>query len=1447
MIRLSVIPLMLFALAAAACGQDPWLAVERGEGPGKGKRVVLVSGDEEYRSEEALTQLAQILAKHHGFSCTVLYAIDPKTGEISPNKTDNIPGLEALRKADLMVIATRFRNLPDEQMKEIDDYLRAGRPVIGMRTATHGFNIPRDRAFAHYGNGYAGEKKDWADGFGRSVLGEKWISHHGHHGHESTRGLIAPGAKDHPILRGIHDGDIWGPTDVYGVRLPLPGDSQPLVLGQVLEGMKPDSPVVEGNDAKKNDPMMPVAWVKTYSVDGGPKGRVFTTTMGSSTDLASAGLRRLLVNACYWATGLEGQISPTANVGIVGTFDPSPFGFNGAKKGVKPADLKEQAAGSSAAAEKKPAAAPQQADPWKTAHELLARPARPARPALPPSTLPLAFQDGERIAIYGNSTAERMNLFGHFESLLHQRFPEKKLVVRNFARPADEVGNRQRAGDYTRLDDPVAAFGADTYLLFFGFNESFAGPDGVAKFKQQYETLLDELAKKYPRDDTNAAPRFVIVSPIAVEPTGDPLMPDADAQNKLLAVYRDAARDVAAKRGIAFVDLFDATRQQFTGQPGRQHTINGCHLNEAGDTFVGQLLDRQLFGAPSSHQLGADAFAKLRAAVIDKSWIAMQDHRMVNGWYVYGGRRTFDTETFPREYVKLRNMAAVRDAYVWDIAAGRPVPPVPDDSRTGETIVPPTRFGSPGTAKSENPEGGPVIKSPEDVIKTCTVPEGFEIRLFADEQKFPEIAKPVQLAFDSKGRLWVSTMPSYPQWKPGDPKPADKLVILEDTDGDEKADKSTVFYDKLHCPTGFQFFEGGVLVVDQPRMLWLKDTNGDDKADIVVNVLDGWATEDTHHTTGAFEASPGGLLHMLEGVAMSTAIETPWGPFRNHGSSGAYVLDPRTWKISHFNTPGYGNPWCYVFDEWGQGICGDGTGAAQHWDTPLSGKQYGGRKGMNPVFNTEGMRPVVGSEFLRTRQYPDDVQDQFIYACVINMNGIPRWKFSDDGAGYKGERVRHDVDGKPQPFDLIKSTDKHFRPVDPQIGPDGALWFGDWANPLIGHMQYSQRDPNRDHIHGRIYRLVYKPKPLLAPETQAGKSIEQVLEQLKSPEWRTRYRARADLQARPKAEVLAAANAWLGRVASDPNADRLATEVLWLQQSFHAVEAGLLSRLLESQVPNARAAAVRVLADERDRFPDAESRLIAKAADPIARVRTEAVRGLSFFGTMPAMQAVIASANTEPSDRFIAYTCDAALGANIPVWKKDYEAGTFAAKGTPALAILESVLGLDKKAAEIKPHLDVLLSKDPKSDEERNKAMTGLAGIKGGNVENGKAVFRRVCIACHALGADGANLGPNMAGVGKRLDSYKLVESIIDPNAAVDEKYLSTLVITADGRSIAGLLVSETPEAIVIFDGKEQKRIPVSEIDEKTKLKQSSMPEGLAGTLSPNELLDVVEFLRTLK
>jgi trehalose utilization protein len=324
--------LLAALLGGAIAIQAAGIVFEGGKGPGKGKHIVLVSGDEEYRSEEALPQLAKILSARHGFRCTVLFAIDPADGTINPDHNNNIPGLEALTAADLMVIFTRFRDLPDGQMKYIVDYVESGRPVVALRTATHAFDLKTSKTYQRY----SWSSKEWDGGFGRQVLGETWIRHHGQHGIQSTRGIIVKGQEDHPILRGIRDGDVWGPTDVYAVRLPLPGDSIPLILGQVLEGMQPDDPPLAG---PQNNPMMPVAWTKTYTGAHGKKARIFTTTMGASQDLLSEGMRRLLVNACYWAVGMEKKIPAKSNVDLAGQYNPLPFRFGGFRRGVMPRDL----------------------------------------------------------------------------------------------------------------------------------------------------------------------------------------------------------------------------------------------------------------------------------------------------------------------------------------------------------------------------------------------------------------------------------------------------------------------------------------------------------------------------------------------------------------------------------------------------------------------------------------------------------------------------------------------------------------------------------------------------------------------------------------------------------------------------------------------------------------------------------------------------------------------------------------------------------------------------------------------------------------------------------------------------------------------------------------------------------------------------------------------------
>jgi hypothetical protein len=330
----SALTVIVAVSGVTVAAEQSWVVYEGGAGPGQGKHIVFVTGDEEYRSEESMPLLAKILAAHHGFKCTVLFAINKETGQIDPVTLDNIPGLEALDTADLMVLFTRFRELPDEQMKHIMDYTNSGRPIVAMRTATHPFNYQKNPKSPYAKWSWQNKDEAFKGGYGRQVLGETWVNHYGVHQKESTRGVIAEGMENQPIVRGV--GTIWGPSDVYELTT-LHGDCKPVIIGQVLSGMNPDDKV---NPDKKP---LPVAWTKSYTGESGKAARVFTTTMGHAGDLKDANFRRLLVNACYWGLGMEDKITPQSKVDIIGQYDPFPIGFGGFKKGLKPADHKLEA------------------------------------------------------------------------------------------------------------------------------------------------------------------------------------------------------------------------------------------------------------------------------------------------------------------------------------------------------------------------------------------------------------------------------------------------------------------------------------------------------------------------------------------------------------------------------------------------------------------------------------------------------------------------------------------------------------------------------------------------------------------------------------------------------------------------------------------------------------------------------------------------------------------------------------------------------------------------------------------------------------------------------------------------------------------------------------------------------------------------------------------------
>jgi putative heme-binding domain-containing protein len=876
----------------------------------------------------------------------------------------------------------------------------------------------------------------------------------------------------------------------------------------------------------------------------------------------------------------------------------------------------------------------------------------------------LALQPHDHVILIGNTLAERMQYFGNFETFLHSRFPRNELYVRDLGWSADELTIRLRSQGFRDHGSNLVDHAPDVVIAMFGFNESFAGPSGIGKFEKDLAAFVKDpyAIDRYTSpgggwdrgDGHSNAGRgekpirtVVLVSPIAHENLQRPGLPDGSENNTRIALYTESMRKVAAREGAFFVDLFTPSREQMA-QSAKPWTINGIHLNEHGDREVGRILDEALFG-PRSDEPTVD-LAALRAAVNEKNLQFFYDHRGVNGCYIYGGRKNpYGTVNFPAEFKKLRAMTAVRDQRVWDVAQGRPVPNAIDDSGTGDLKPVETNVKAPVPATT-----------PEESLAKMEIEDGYEVKLFASEVEFPELANPVQMTFDAKGRLWIATMPGYPQYLPGVPV-NDKILIFEDTNGDGKADKQTVFADGLHLPTGLEIADGGLYVAQEPNLVFLKDTNGDDKADVREIVLDGFDSADSHHAIGAFASDPGGGLLMEEGTFHQTAVETIRGPKRC-SNAGIFRYDRRAEQFDVFVSYGFANPWGQTFDRWGQYFVADASGGANYFGTAFSGDvDYPQKHASLKQFLQKQWRPTSGCEFVSSRQFPDDAQGNYLLNNCIGFQGILQYKMRDDGAGYAADPVDP----------LLKSNDPNFRPVDLEFGADGCLYVVDWYNPLVGHMQHSLRDPNRDHFHGRIWRVKAKDRPLVVPTKIAGEPTEKVLDALTVYEDRTRYRARAELRSRSAAEVIPATEKWLVALdAKDSEYQHHLVEALWVYQSQDVVNESLLDRLLASPEPKARAAATRVLCFWRDRVGDVYGRLRKLVSDEHPLVRLEAVRALSFFRDQEAMNIAIESL-VLPQDDYLSYVFRETmqtLSRRVPV----VTAGGASGSARPLVTLIES-------------------------------------------------------------------------------------------------------------------------------------------------------------------------------
>lgn len=867
------------------------------------------------------------------------------------------------------------------------------------------------------------------------------------------------------------------------------------------------------------------------------------------------------------------------------------------------------------------------------------------------------LKPGDHVSIIGNALADRMQHHGWLETAIQGRFPDHRLSFRNLGFSADEINQRPRSAGFGSPDDWLVRCNTDVVFAFFGYNESFAGEAGVDEFKAELTALIRHTRGQKYNGKTTA--RLVLFSPNAFEDHRDRNLPDGTERNKRLALYTAAMLEVAKKERVPFVDLFTLSKRLYAATE-KPLTINGIHLTDEGNRLLANAIAGAVFPDKAVVHSKKTDVARLNAAVRDKNFHWFQRYRTTDGYNVHGGRSNLsypdkltgrkisNYEICQREMAILDAMTAIRDKVIWAAANGKTVKP--DDSNTPPFI--PITSNKPGPL----PGGKHEFLSGEDAIKKMTVAKGMKVNLFASEEMFPDLVSPVQMSFDTKGRLWVAVWPSYPHWTPKD-KMDDKLLVLEDTDGDGKADKCTTFAGGLHNPTGFEFWNGGVIVAMTPDLLFLKDTNGDGKADVRKRILHGLCSADTHHAANSFVLSPGGSLFFQEGTFHRSQVETIHGPVRNRDGC-VWRFNPRTWKVDRYIPFNFANPHGHVFDRWGQDFVHDGTGAVPYHAPLFSGHiDYPQKHAKPPQLYRQRTRPCGGTEILSSAHFPKRNQGNLLVANVIGFQGIQQYKFEDKGSSFGATEIEP----------LVQSSDLNFRPVDIETGPDGAVYFVDWQNPIIGHMQHHIRDPNRDKEHGRVYRISYEGRPLLQPRKIEGQPIPQLLELLKDPNDRIRYRTRIELSGRKTSDVMAALGDWIKKEldAGGPDYEHNLLEALWVQQHHNAVDGKLLRKLLRTKDYRARAAATRVLCYSRDRIDNPLELLMVQADDPHPRVRLIAVWAASFFRDVKAVEVALTILK-HPMDQYLTFTLGETMKQLRPIWKQAIAGGASLAADNPA-------------------------------------------------------------------------------------------------------------------------------------------------------------------------------------
>ena len=851
----------------------------------------------------------------------------------------------------------------------------------------------------------------------------------------------------------------------------------------------------------------------------------------------------------------------------------------------------------------------------------------------------IAVSTHDNIAFLGGNLCSRMINYGHFETAIHLAFPNDSLTIRNMCDDGDTPGFRPHSGrdsswafdgawDYQDElanksynvghfefpDEWLSRLDINTIIAFFGYAESFRGMEGLEDFRGELQAFVDHsLSLSY---DTIYAPQLVLVSPIAFEDLSNHYdLPDGVIINQNLQAYAKVIQEVAAENSLPYIDAYNKSKHWFSAKS--EMTIDGFQMTDKSYKEFAEFLVDEIFGVRVKNKQKS----KVLAAVKEKNWFWHNDYKIPNGVHVFGRRYDpFGPDNYPYELQKIRQMTQIRDRNIWSVLNGNPLDLEKEDAQT--IILPEveTNFKTGDYGRGDNK-----YLYGDEAVEKIKTPEGYQVELFASETDFPDLANPVQLSFDNEGRLWVAVMPSYPHYKPGDPKPNDKLIILEDTDGDGKADKQTIAADGLHLPIGFELAPEGVYISQGTNLKILKDKDDNGYFESEEVLLSGFDDHDTHHAISAFCADPSGAIYMAEGVFLHTNVETPYGVVRAH-NGGFYRYNPAKKHLERTSQVRIPNPWGIAFDDWGQPIYIETSGPAMRWMTASSIKPLYGSfnyNGKDLVREEDRVRPTSGLEFVSSRHFPDDVQGDIILNNSIGFLGTRQLKFEEDTTGYKTEFRQ----------DLLDGSDPNFRPVDMEFAPDGSLYVVDWHNVLIGHMQHNARDPFRDHVHGRIYRVTYPSRPLVKPAKIIDASIPELLDNLKLHEYRSRYRTRRELAGRNHDEVMSALKTWTNQLdADDENYEKWQLEALWVSWRLNRIDVDLLTQLLKANDHRVRSAAVKALRYNTDKVPNYLELLKQSANDSHGRPRLEAITAASWLEKEETLEILNEASKHEMDD-----------------------------------------------------------------------------------------------------------------------------------------------------------------------------------------------------------------------